>query len=271
MMRWPNFAAIAAMLHPTDVSQAWDPPEADPTEALACHAERCDAERVLADFAVVDLEERASKVVYPRNKKCKRTRYRPVDLSGRRVVIAVHQTGVERTEARWRQSAHRVTCHRFVGPTGSIYRVHPLRTRLVATNRFDRAPWHCIAVEVGGNFERVDGTGTWYKPDRFGRGRAGDVQLDATRVALQDIQAEVRELGGEVEACIAHIIAGRDERGTPNRQACCGSRVYSQVVEWAGAELGLKVPAEGFALGGVPIPPVWHGPYWGRCERFLTG
>jgi len=269
-------ARLAALLHPTDVSRMWEPGEAEsPDDLAACEAERCATEEVIADFEVVDLEGRAAKARY-RGKngkpgKLKRTRYPRVSLAKRRVVVSLHQPGVERTEARWRQTADRVTSHRFIGPTGVRYRQHPLETRLVATNRLDRAPWHAIAIEVAGNFERLDGTGTWWNPDRFGRGRATDAQIEATRVEIASLCEEVSELGGEVEAIVPHIIAGRDRNGRPNRQACCGSRVWSEAGEWAGAVLGLSVPAPGFALGGLPVPDAWHGPYWGRCDRFLTG
>ncbi len=272
----PNLAALASMLHPGDVSGDWRPEafpgwcREDAENLVACQNEREDADRVLADFEVVDLEHRAAAATYGPDGPNKRTRYRRVRLSSRRVVISLHQTGVDRTEGRWRKSAHRVTCHRFVGPTGARYRVHPLSTRLVATNRFDRAPWHCIAIELGGNFERIGGTGTWYKPDRFGFGRATDAQLDAAFVEVQHICQEVADLGGVVEGIVPHVIAGRDRRGRPNRQACPGSRQWAEVGERAGAELGLAVPAPGFALGGEPVPEEWHGPYWPLCDRFLT-
>ncbi len=279
MWTLPNLAAIAAMLHPGDVSGDWQPDAAhdwctedgDDLRDGVCARERLAADRDLPTFEVVDLEAKAASARYGPDGPVKRTRHAPVDLSGRRVVVGLHQAGVERTEARWRQSAHRVTCHRAVGPTGVRYRVHPLATRLTATNRFDRRPWHCIAIEMLGNFERIDGTGSWYKPDRFGYGRASEAQLEAAFFEVKALCDEVAELGGVVEGIVPHIIAGRDRRGRPNRQACPGSRQWAEVGERAGAELGLAVPADGFALGGEPVPSAWHGRYWGRCGRFLAG
>ncbi len=209
-------------------------------------------------YPVVDMEDKAAKTRYRHNNKIKRTRWRPVDLSKRRVAIGLHQMGVERKDSsnRW----HYTTCHRLITPAGRRLRVHPLPTRLVCTNAFDRAPWHCIGIEIAGNFERNDGDGRWYKPDKFGRGRMGAAQIEACRQEVRSICREVRDLGGYVEAIVPHRIAGRDKRGKPNRYGCPGSRAWSQVGEWAGANLHLSVPGDGFSLGGVPIDERWHGP-----------
>lgn len=216
----------------------------------------------------VDLEEKAEAVTY-RNGKYKRTRYPRVDLSQRKVVIAYHQAGVERSEARWMKSAHRVTCHRSVGPTGNRYRVHPLDVRLVATNRLDRAPWHAICIEVLGNFERIEGTGSWYKPDRFGRGVLGAAQATALRQESDSIIREVRELGGEVIGVVPHIVAGRNSKGEPNRQACCGSAI-NKVSEAVARKNGLRIPGPGFKVGGLPVPKEWRSKHWPFSKRHFT-
>jgi len=256
-----DMARLAALLRPRDASAPWAP------LAEVDRRDEPDAQGA-ATFGVLDLEARAANVSYG-NGKNKRRRYPRVDLRSRRVLIALHQTGVERSEGRWRKSAHRVTCHRGIGPTGLRYHVHPLKVRLVATNRFDRAPFHCIAIEVFGNFEGLDGSGRWYKPERFGYGRASDAQLAATQVEVRNICSEVTMLGGRVEGIVPHIVAGRDRLGRPNRQICPGSRVWSNVGEWAGAELGLAVPGPGYTAGGLEIPAGWHGQHWEDCENFL--
>lgn len=267
-------ARVAALLHPGDVSGDWNPEDffggCSAEEAAACLREREAAANALPRFEVVDVEAKAANVTYGPGGQVKRTRFRRVRLARRRVLISLHQTGVERTSERWRRSAHRVTCHRFVGPLGTRYRVHPLGVRLVATNRLDRSPYHCIAIELGGNFERIDGTGSWYRPERFGFGRATDAQLDAAFEEVRQVCAEVSDAGGVVEGVVPHIIAGRDRRGRPNRQACPGSRQWSEVGERAGAELGLAVPGEDFAVGGLAVPEAWHGPFWPHCSRFLA-
>ncbi len=263
-----------------DASDDWAEFLEPPTELelQECRDERaqCDAAPPLVDvpnivrYPVVDLQDAAARVQY-RNGKVKRTRYRPNDLAKLKVVISLHQAGVERPESRWQQSAHRVTCHRAIGPTGVRYKVHPLETRLVSTNRFDRSPYACIAIEFLGNFEGTDGSGRWYQPERFGAGRATDAQIEAGFIEVGEICEDVRSCGAEamVVAIGPHIVAGRDKRGQPNRQFCCGSRQWSLVGERAGAELDLAVPGPDFSLGGLPIPDSWHGPYWPQCKRFL--
>jgi hypothetical protein len=190
----------------------------------------------------------------------KRTKYPPVDLRKRRVLIGLHQTGVNRTEGR--VAAPKITAHRVIGPSGVRYRVHPLTTQLDAIDRLNRAPWQTINIEVSGNFERIDGKGNWYKPELLGRGRASAEQIESARQDVAAIIAEVTELGGRVEAIVPHCVSGADDRGIPNRHACPGSWVWSQVGEWAAMRYGLAVPGPGVTFGGVPIDDRWHGEFW---------
>lgn len=278
-MNIASLTTLALLFSPylTDFLEAWNPDPPEPGEVEACAAERCEADD-LEDpakpgvppvvYPVVDLEEAANGAKY-RNGKVKRTRYPPVDLSTRRVVIGLHQAGVERSESRWMQTAHRVTCHRAIGPTGNRYKVHPLNRRLVCTNRVDRAPWHCIGIEVLGNFRGMP-NGRHYKPEVFGEGYLGAAQLEALRQEIEAIIAEVLELGGVVVGILPHRTVGQNSRGVPNRQICCGFEIWSGAGEWAGAELGLRVPGPDWALGGLPIHESWHGEHWPRCERMLA-
>jgi hypothetical protein len=258
-------------------SDAWADAVADeaPPSLEECEAERVALDACLPSFGVHDLTRLGAGAHYPKGKsrhsgKNKRT-YRPrVDLKTRRIVAMVHQTGFERSEARTEQTAHRITAHTVVSPAGERYRVHPLTTSLVAGNRIDRKPWHGLHIEVCGNFERIDGTGTWWAPDRMGRGRASDAQVAAVRAEIRDWDDQLRrQFGVELYGAAPHVITGQDRRGHPNRQACCGSRLHSECVEWAGAEMGLRVPGPGFALGGAPVDPSWHGEYWPGCSNFL--
>lgn len=217
-------------------------------------------------YPVQDLMTKAATARYA-DGRVKRTAYPRVDLSKRRVLIWLHQVGAERADsnARW----HLTTAHSAIKPSGTRCRLHPVNVRLVCQNRGDRSPWAGVGIEIGGNFEGVDGTGNWYRPDKFGRGRMSDAQVDATRQEVVAVIQAVADLGGVVEGIAPHIIAGRDKAGRPNRQLCPGSRAWSQVGEWAGAELGLKIPGPKFHLGGMPIPPSWYGPHRARCTRFL--
>jgi N-acetylmuramoyl-L-alanine amidase len=250
-----------------------------PGEAVACASDRACADN-LEDpettgippevMPEIDIEARAATVTYAHNGKLKRDRYPRVKLKTRRVVIVLHQTGVERSEARCDERAHLVTCHRLIGPTGRRYRVHPLDVRLVAANRLDRAPWHAINIEVAGNFEGEDGSGVWWNPARYGRGRAGVAQIRALREEIVEITREVRQTyAAEVTAIVPHRVSGIDERGRPNRPIDCGSRLWAEGGEWAGAMLGLQIPAVGWKIGGEPVPETWHGPYYDRCKATI--
>lgn len=215
---------------------------------------------------VVNLRDEAGAAKYADGRN-KRRAYPPVDLSKRRVVAMLHQTGF--TWKATNSNHSKITAHGAIRVDGAILDLHPLTTRLVAGNRIDRDPWHGIHLEVVTNAEGVDGSGNWYKPDVFGRGRASDAQIDSARQWLATLQSGLAGQGIELFGVIPHITTGRDSRGRPNRGIDPGSRIWSLVGEWGGAELGLRVPRDGWALGGAPVPLSWHGPYWPRCSRFL--
>lgn len=210
---------------------------------------------VRPDLPVEDLEYLAADARY-RNGKIKRTRYPRVDLAARKVVIVLHQTGVQRDDAskRWPLT----TCHRLITPAGRRCKIHPLDVRLVAANRFDRAPWHGITIEVAGNFEGDDGTGNWYRPDMFGAGRASDTQVAAVRAEVRAIADEVASMGAVVHAVAPHRVSGVSRTGRPNRPLCCGSRLWSLAGEPAAAELGARVPGPNWSLRGMTIPDSWR-------------
>lgn len=268
-----NLPILRRMIASESWGESLDRPAPSSSERHTCARERADADKrskvVTEPFPIVDLEDEAKSVRYRHNNKVKRTRYRRVDLRQRRVVIVLHQMGVERSAGsqRWR----RVTAHRVIGPDGTRMRIHPLNVRLVAGNRLDRAPYHAIHIEIAGNFEGVDGSGDWWAPDIYGRGRASEAQILATRQEIRGLCAEVAvEYGARVWAMMPHRVSGRDEDGDPNRPLCPGSRVWSQCGEWAGAVLELPIPSSGFSIGGTPVPTTWHGPYLSRCELFVS-
>jgi hypothetical protein len=265
---------VAALTGQTDAQPDWDDDGAEPCalgEGLECEGDRLSAAhpqagRLPVVYPTLDLQAKAATAKYP-DGRTKRTAFPRVKLEDRRVVIVLHQVGAERasSNSRW----HLITAHRTIKPDGTRCLLHPLDVRLIEANRFDRAPWHGIGIEVGGNFEGIDGAGNWYAPERFGRGRASDAQIEATRQEIEAICEGVAMLGGRVAGVAPHRVSGRDSKGRPNRILCPGSRVWSQVGEWAGAELGLAIPGPTFALGGTVVPEAWHGPYWPRCQRFL--
>lgn len=249
-----------------DAMPDWDPDPPEPGELEECAAGRQCADDLENPFApgeppavypVVDLEAEAAKVTYPSG-KVKRTRFPRANLANRKVVIALHQMGVERADSstRWKH----VTAHRVIAPAGRRLRLHPLDVRLVCTNRLDRHPWHAIGIEVAGNFEETDGDGRWWKPEIYGRGRAGEAQLEALRQEIRDICLEVRAMGGDVIGIVPHRVAGQS-KGKPNRPLCCGSRVWIEAGEFMAHMLELAVPAPGWTIGGLPIPTEWR-PEW---------
>lgn len=215
---------------------------------------------------VINLRDEASAAKYADGRN-KRRAYPPVDLSKRRVFAMIHQTGFT-----WKATNPRhalITAHGAIRVDAAILDLHPVETRLVAGNRIDRAPYHGIHLEIVTNAEGVDGSGNWYKPDVFGRGRATDAQLDAARQWLAALQSGLAQRGIALEGVLPHIVTGRDRNGRPNRTIDPGSRIHAEVVEWAGAELGLAVPRDGWSLGGAPVPLSWHGRHWPRCRRFV--
>lgn len=215
---------------------------------------------------VVNLRAEAAGATYA-DGRIKRTAYPPVDLRARKVVAMIHQAGFTWKATNPRHS--KITGHGAIRVDAAILDLHPVTTRLVAGNRIDRAPWHGVHLEVVTNAEGLDGSGNWYKPDVFGKGRATDAQIDSARQWLATLQSTLAGQGIELYGVLPHIVTGRDKRGKPNRTIDPGSRLHSEVVEWGGAELGLRVPRDGWALGGAPVPLSWHGPHWPRCSRFL--
>lgn len=215
---------------------------------------------------VINLRDAAAKATYADGRN-KRKAYPPVDLHARRVVAMVHQAGF--TWKATNPGHAKITGHGAIRVDAAILDLHPPTTRLVAGNRIDRDPWHGVHLEVVTNAEGLDGSGNWYRPDVFGRGRASDAQIDSARQWLATLQSTLAREGVELYGVLPHIVTGRDKRGKPNRTIDPGSRLHSEVVEWAGAELGLRVPRDGWALGGAPVPLTWHGRYWPRCSRFF--
>jgi hypothetical protein len=266
------WSRIAATLWPTDFGPDWSPEIPEPGDHEAARRDREAAAIVEAQpwarpalYPVVDVEAQAAGAVYADGRN-KRRAYKAVDLSKRRVVVGLHQAGVERGEARWAKTVHRVTCHRAVGPTGTRYRVHPLATRLVCTNRFDRSPWHCLGIEQLGNMEGDEGRGNWYRPEVFGRGTFSDAECEALRQEVVGLCIEVEDLGAKVEGVVWHRVAGRNKAG-PNRPICPGSAIVSQVAVWAACELGLRIPAPAQTWGGLPTPLSWYGERFAEAER----
>lgn len=276
--------SLSPMLSFTDAS----PPEGerdDSTGELCGQDPRgrvraCEVDRVqalaslpptLTTLQLEQLHDKAARAVYrrgPLKGRPKRTAMGVADLSARRVFVTLHQTGEETDEAY--PSYPNTTSHCVITPRGRALWLHPLDTVLMQTNRLNRSPYHQIGIEVAGCFEALDGSGRWPPSILRGRGRASERQILATRLLIQTlVEKLVPESGGRVEAIVPHVVAGRDEHGRPNRHACPGSRLWSEVGEWSGANLGIAVPGTTYAIGGAPVPDTWHGSWWPACTLRL--
>ncbi len=198
--------------------------------------------------------------------RIKRTYYKPRPESSCRTVV-VHQMAVtrKRTSSRW----DKVSAHYVIAPDGDILQLFDHTVRLISSNSLDRAPHHAINIEVAGNFEGHDGTGDWWKPDTFGRGRATDRQLLALAECLDHISDSVAaagkrdNTGGRIELVAPHRVSGRNSKGRPNRPICPGSRVWKAAETWA-VEEGIRVPGPGEKYGGLPIGDDWRSDAWRR-------
>lgn len=253
------------LVHQLERETEWCPPDPGEEEIRKCADDRWSPGRETYR-PVLDMMEDARRATY-KSGKSKRYRYRPVDLSTRRVLIVLHQTGFEASE-RW--PWWKITAHTVITPKGRRARLHPYETRLVAANRLDRSPWHAISIEVAGNFEGVNGSGRWWSPATQGRGRASEAQLEACRQEIVSICEIADRQGWKVAGCVPHRVSGRNRKGRPDRPLCPGSRVWSECGEWAGAELELAVPGPDFVVGGMAVPPSWRGPWWPECRSYLS-
>lgn len=253
-----------------DACEDWPDVEVDGADAGRCALDRLVVEPIEIPAwgpKVVDLTDRAASSKYA-DGRVKRTAFPRVVLAKRRVVVGLHQMGVE-VPVSW-PSWHKVTAHYVVLPDGSIVENHPIDVRLICTNRFDRAPWHCIGIEFAVNAEGVDGSGRWAGPAKNGRGRVSDRQVTAGRWLVGEIAASLRARGHDLEAVVPHRVAGRSRKGVPNRQICPGSRIWGEVGEWSAVEHSLAIPGPDFKLGGLTIPPEWRSPHYENVTRFLA-
>jgi len=184
-----------------------------------------------------------------------------------------HQTAFTWKPYRWLKenrkwsSHHKINAHACFDTDGSILLLHNFFYYLWTANAFNR---DCFSFEIMGNFEGILGTGNWYKPDKFGRGRPARIQLirarqftkwlldpeqgpadDALPKPLLEWRQAVRELGfNPLKWNNAH------RQATSGRVLDCGSECWYHVVMWGVAVFeALTVgPERG---DGMTIPPEW--------------
>ena len=253
-------------------SEQWE----DAIEHLREGAEGLDDESPEYSYPVVDKRFEAATVRYRPSKRrkalglpgrVKRTRYRPVDLRKRRVVLVLHQAGVVISRASLeRRRAKKITGHEAWSTDGTVFLIHPDETRLVAANRLDRDPFHAINIEVVGNFAGVEGEGRFFQPERFGRSVITPEFSAFAKQRLTDRIVGLRAIGIEPYMLAPHRVAGRDENGNPNRQICCASGLWG-IAEEVAAELAVPVPDDDYAIGGLPIPKSWRTDAYAHCMK----
>lgn len=207
---------------------------------------------------IIDLRSEAKGATYRHNKKRKFGYYRK-RKAGCSKVLTVHQTGVEREVGSTRY--HLITAHYAIRSDGALLWLFDHDQRLMSSNALDRAPYHAINVEVCGNFEGLDGSGRWWKPEIMGRGRANPAQLRTLCWLIRYL----REKEG-IEIVAPHRVSGRNRKGIPNRPICPGSRVWQCAESFALRE-GLTVPDGDDHMGGEPIPLEWRSALWLERQR----
>jgi len=165
-------------------------------------------------------------------------------------------------------SHHKINAHVCFDTDGMILLIHNLMYYLWTANSFNP---DCLSFEIMGNFEGELGTGDWYKPDTFGRGRPTNIQLrrcrqftkwlldpeqgppdDKLPKPLLEWREAIRELGSNP---LKWVNAHR--QSTDDRQIDCGSECWYHLVRWTVSEF--DVMRVGPERGkGMTIPTDWY-------------
>ena len=206
---------------------------------------------------ILDMREKAATAKY-KNGKLKLTRYRR-RKPGTCKLVTAHQTGVERRDDSTR--FYRVSAHYVITRSGWLIINFDHDVRLASSNALDRSPYQAVNIEVSGNFEGLDGSGRWWRPDLVGKGRATPAQLKTLCWLLDKIAREE-----PIEMVAPHRVSGRKwdkkrRKWIPNRQICPGSRVWQCAEGWA-MRNGILVPDGDDTMGGLPIEEAWRTQAW---------
>lgn len=177
---------------------------------------------------VVDVEAKAAGARYKKSGELKRRSFRAWDqLSG----IVLHQIGVREVG---RAAYPNVTAHIGVHHDGTIYRIHPLPTRLAASDALNP---DTVSIEVAGLF----GQDT----------PIPQAQVYGLRQAIRLIQQEVAANGGRIEAVYAHRQGARDRPLDPQ------AGLWREGALWAEEKLGIVTRPSYTRGSGRPIPAHW--------------
>lgn len=177
--------------------------------------------------------------------------------------ICLHQTACEMGERTDRYD--RLNVHFVVTRSGSIRRLHDLRTGLCAANGWNN---QTVSIEIDGLYAGVEddpGTvnvneamrSTWDDPSTPFRETPQQVTPEAMESARQLcrwIVAETARNGGSIGVLVAH------RQSSGSRQSDPGEAIWQQVAVPLHAELGLGDGGVGFVLDdGYPLPDAWTG------------
>jgi len=168
----------------------------------------------------------------PASKRSKRTV--PVDA------VVLHQMSLSRGDDLFRYK--KVTAHFVIAPNGAVAQLHPLSARLSASHGFNS---RSVSIEFAGNLQSADGR--WWRPEEYGRNHLTPAQVDAGRRLLRMLS----KLG--VRFVYAHRQSYADRENDP------GPEIWSQVGQWAVAQLGMSDGGPGYFIDtGRPIPDSWR-------------
>jgi len=160
---------------------------------------------------------------------------------------------------------HKMNAHILFDVDGMIIIIHNFFYYLWTANAFNP---DCISIEVLGNFEGIQGSGKWYKGDKFGRVRPTREQIircrqftiwmldpeqgpadDKLPKPLLEWRLGVREHGNPLKKVNTHRESSGDRAGD------CGSELWYHVGEWTMAKTAM---VHGEKKGkGETLPPEW--------------
>lgn len=163
---------------------------------------------------------------------------------------------------------HKINAHMLFDTDGTILLLHNFKYYLWTANAFNP---DCVSIEVMGNFEGVQGSGRWYKGDKFGRARPTREQIIRCRqFTLWLLDPEQGPADEELPKPLLEWREGCRKHGNPlkwdnthrestdDRDADCGSELWYHVVEWALSAKGDRLVQGPVRGKGHTIPTVWR-------------
>jgi hypothetical protein len=166
---------------------------------------------------------------------------------------------------KW-SSHHKINAHALFDTDGAILLLHNFFYYLWTANAFNG---DCFSFEVMGNFEGIQGSGRWYKGDKFGRARPKRIQIIRGRQMIKWLlDPEQGPADDKLPKPLLEWREGCRKHGNPlkwnnthreatdNRGGDCGSEYWYHVGFW-GIENN-EAMSHGPTRGkGMKLPDVW--------------